>query len=319
MRVARIIGRDGDRRVGIVDSNATEIRLLVAGTDPLDVLALSAERRRAKLAVSTEAAIPLSAVILDTPLDPPTVRDFVSFEEHVEGMVGAGNPIAPEWYELPTFYFSNPHGLVASGVDVEIPPGSSALDFELEVAVVIGRPGRDLTPEQAHDHIAGYTIFNDWSARDLQAREMRVLLGPCKGKDFASTLGPWIVTPDELESHRLGDRLDLDLRVSINGTEFGDDSLANTGWSFEEMIAYASRGTWVRPGDVLGSGTCGRGCLGELWGRHGERVPRPLEPGDEVTMTVEGIGTITNRIVAGREPVPIGPAVPPGRRRARTG
>ena len=192
----------------------------------------------------------------------------------------------------------------------------SDLDLELEVAVIIGRAGRNLPPEEAAAYIAGYTIFNDWSARDLQIEEMKLGLGICKGKDFANTLGPWIVTPDELEPFRSGDRLDLDLRARINDRELGDDTLANMAWSFEELIAYASRGAWIRPGDVLGSGTCGSGCLLELRGRHGRDAYPALAAGDTVTLSVQGIGELTNTIVAGVEPVPL-PAARPGRLRAR--
>ena len=161
------------------------------------------------------------------------------------------------------------------------------------------RPGRNLTPKEAGAYIAGYTIFNDWSARDLQFEEMKLGLGICKGKDFANTLGPWIVTPDELEPFRAGDRLDLDLRATVNDRELGDDTLANMAWSFEELVSYASRGTWIRPGDVLGSGTCGAGCLLELRGRHGRDAYPALAPGDTVTLSVQGIGTLTNTVVAG--------------------
>ena len=171
-------------------------------------------------------------------------------------------------------------------------------------------PGRNLRPQDAGAHIGGYTIFNDWSARDLQLAEMRLGLGPCKGKDFANTLGPWIVTADELEPYRDGDRLDLELRAEINGATLGTDTLANMAWSFEELVSYASRGTWVRPGDVLGSGTCGGGCLLELWGRHGRDGLRPLGPGDVVSLHVEGIGTLTNTVVAGVEPIPLPRARP---------
>ena len=210
----------------------------------------------------------------------------------------------PEWYEAPTFYFTNPYALVGAHDDVAVPPGSQLLDFELEVAAVVGRDGASLTPEQAREHVFGYTILNDWSARDLQRREMKVSLGPAKGKDSATTLGPWLVTADELEPYRDADGfLALDMRVSVNGVEIGQDLLSNMGWPFEELIAYASRGTEVRAGDVLGSGTCGNGgCLAELWGRRGELAPPPLQPGDVVEMTVEGIGTIRNRVVAGPRP-----------------
>ncbi|MDQ0963817.1 2-keto-4-pentenoate hydratase/2-oxohepta-3-ene-1,7-dioic acid hydratase in catechol pathway [Streptomyces sp. B4I13] len=253
------------------------------------------------------------------PLRPPSVRDFVTFEEHVEGVRRSIDGItgAPDaWYDAPTFYFTNPYAVIGAHDDVPVPPGSQVLDFELEVAAVIGREGRDLTPEQARDHIVGYTIFNDWSARDLQSREMQVGLGPCKGKDTATTLGPHLVTADELEPCRDSDGfLHLALTAEINGEVVGRDLLSNMSWTFEEMTAYASRGTYVRPGDVLGSGTCGNGgCLAELWGVRGRQDPPPLKPGDTVTLTVEGIGTVSNTVVPGAEPV----AVPRARRRPRT-
>ena len=188
-----------------------------------------------------------------------------------------------------------------------MPPRCRLFDYELEVAAIIGEPGRDLTVESARGHIAGYAIFNDWSARDLQGFDLKLRMGWAKGKDFASTLGPWVVTADELESFRDGDgRLDLRMTVWLNGDEIGSDSLANTAWSFEQMLVYASRGAWLVPGDVVGSGTCGSGCLGELWGRSGTREPPPLSPGDVVTMEVEGIGRIENTIVAGAEPIDYG-------------
>src|SRR5579863_808514 len=245
-----------------------------------------------------EPAVPLDAVRLLPPLTPPTVRDFVAFEEHVEGIAGE---VVPEWYQAPTFYFTNPYALVGAYDDVPVPPGCEMLDFELEVAVVIGRDGSSLSPEQAREHIFGYTVLNDWSARDLQRREMKVMLGPAKGKDSATTLGPWLVTADELEPYRDADGfLALDLRAFVNGELIGQDLLSNMGWPFEELISYASRGTEVRAGDVLGSGTCGNGgCLAELWGRRGRTDPPVLRPGDVVELTVEGIGTVRNRVVEG--------------------
>lgn len=246
------------------------------------------------------------------------MRDFVTFEEHVEGVrrsVDGAAGVPERWYAAPTFYFGNPYAMYGPHDDIPVPPGSSVLDFELEVAAVIGKEGRDLTPEQARDHIVGYTVFNDWSARDLQSAEMKVGLGPCKGKDTATTLGPYLVTADELGKYRDADGfLRLALTAEINGEVVGKDLLSNMSWTFEEMVAYASRGTVVRPGDVLGSGTCGNGgCLAELWGVRGEQSPPPLKPGDTVTLTVEGIGSVSNTVVAGPAPM----TVPVARRRTR--
>ncbi|MEU6196687.1 fumarylacetoacetate hydrolase family protein [Streptomyces sp. NPDC047061] len=266
--------------------------------------------------------VPAGPHVLDVrllpPLQPPTVRDFVTFEEHVEGVrrsVDGASGVPEQWYAAPTFYFTNPYAVYGPYDDVPVPPGSGLLDFELEVAAVIGKEGRDLTVRQARDHIVGYTVLNDWSARDLQSAEMRVGLGPCKGKDTATTLGPYLVTADELDKYRDPDGfLRLALTAEINGEVVGRDLLSNMSWTFEEMVAYASRGTVVRPGDVLGSGTCGNGgCLAELWGLRGRQDPAPLKPGDTVALTVEGIGTVSNTVVAGPAPVPVGAA----RRRLR--
>ncbi|KQZ85844.1 hydroxylase [Microbacterium sp. Root166] len=271
--------------------------------------------------VAAGPRIPLQSVRLIAPLEPTSIRDFVAFEEHVEG-VSAGvegkSHVAPEWYEAPTFYFTNPHTVLGPGEAVS-PPVTERLDFELELALVIGgvegSAGRNLTPEEAGSHIFGYTIMNDWSARDLQAREMKVRLGPAKGKDFGTSLGPWIVTADEFASRHDEDGfLPLRAEVYVNDELIGYDLLSNAGWPFPEFVAYASRNSRVMPGDVLGSGTVGNGgCLGELWGRNGGLTPPPLAPGDVVRMSIEGIGELLGTV---REPVPA-PLIPAARPRPR--
>jgi 2-keto-4-pentenoate hydratase/2-oxohepta-3-ene-1,7-dioic acid hydratase in catechol pathway len=312
MRIARIDHEGAPRTALITDDE--QVRRLPAAVAVLDVLGAPPDERTA-IAEQAEAELPLDQVRLLAPIEPPTIRDFSVFEAHIEGIVtGEGRSVPDRWYEAPFCYFSNPHAVTGPGDPIAIPPGSHRLDLELEVAAIIGRPGRNLTVQEAGAYIAGYTIFNDWSARDHAIDEIRLGLGFCKAKDFANTLGPWIVTPDELEPFRTGNRLDLDLRASVNGRELGGDTLANMAWSFEELVTYASRGAWIRPGDVLGSGTCGSGCLFELWGR-GQDWP-PLGPGDVVTLAVEGIGTLTNKVIAGVEPAPLPPARP-GRLRHR--
>ncbi|MBP2472123.1 2-keto-4-pentenoate hydratase/2-oxohepta-3-ene-1,7-dioic acid hydratase in catechol pathway [Crossiella equi] len=301
--------QDGRTRHGLVQGEA--VLPLPEGSDLLDLLA--DRPQEADVLARTGAPVLLAGLRLLPPVRAASVRDFITFEDHVAGSyqgVGRGT-VPPEWYEIPTFYFTNPHALIGAHDDVPVPPGSQAFDFELEVAAVIGRPGYNLSPAEAEDHIVGYTIFNDWSARDLQQHEMRVGLGPAKGKDTASTLGPYLVTPDELAPYRRGDRFDLAMTVWVNGTLIGTDSLANMAWGFADLLAYASRGTWLQPGDVLASGTCGNGCLVEFWGRRGEYTPPPLEVGDVVRMEVTGLGTIENTVVAGP---PVHP-VPPARRR----
>jgi 2-keto-4-pentenoate hydratase/2-oxohepta-3-ene-1,7-dioic acid hydratase in catechol pathway len=316
MRIGRVEHDGGARTAVIVEDT---VNVLSPSIEAIDLLAAGeAERRR--LGDQVEVELPLGQARLLAPVRPPTMRDFSVFEQHIEGVIKDADPeatVPPVWYESPFCYFTNPHALTGPGDDIPVPPGCRRLDLELEVAAVIGRSGRNLAPEEAADYIAGYTVFNDWSARDLQMAEMRLGLGMCKGKDFANTLGPWIVTPDELQGYRDGDRLDLELRAEVNGSELGTDTLANMAWSFPELVSYASRGTWVRPGDVLGSGTCGNGCLLELWGRRGREDPPPLGPGDVVSLHVEGIGTLTNAVGAGVAPHPL-PRARTGRRAPRS-
>jgi|SRR5699024_2208792 len=295
MRIASL-EVSGTRRFGVVvEDSFTPLRL---GQDPL--LLLDPQTHKS---LSWDEPVAFSEETeLHAPLPFTTIRDFITFEQHTAGSLRAvtGSDEVPEaWFEAPAFYFTNPHAVVGSGTAVPIPPGSQRFDFELEVGVVIGEDGYNLSVEAAWDHIAGFTIFNDWSARDLQQAEMRVGLGPAKGKDTVSTVGPTIVTKDELEPFRTGDRYDLAMAVYLNDELIGRDTLANMAWSFAELISYASRGTWVKRGDLLGSGTAGGGCLAEFWGWNGTENPRALQEGDQVTMEVEALGMIHNRVVEG--------------------
>jgi 2-keto-4-pentenoate hydratase/2-oxohepta-3-ene-1,7-dioic acid hydratase in catechol pathway len=299
---------EGGDRVGVLDDG--QVHALAPGVTMLDLLRRGTLREAGEQALSASTTVrALSEVRLRAPIpDPPTVRDFMTFERHVEGVAQLADPDAriPErWYEAPAFYFTNPYAILGPAADVPVPPGSRLFDLELEVAAVIGRTGRDVHPDDADTYIAGYTILIDWSARDLQFAEMQVRLGPTKGKDTATTLGPVLVTPDELEPWRTDTAYDLAMSVQINGQQIGQDRWSSMAFSYGDMIAYASRGTEIRPGDVLGSGTCGGGCLAELWGRHGHDAHPPLQPGDVVTVTVEQLGTLTTRIVHGSVPIPI--------------
>jgi 2-keto-4-pentenoate hydratase/2-oxohepta-3-ene-1,7-dioic acid hydratase in catechol pathway len=309
------------RRVGLVIGTGAALRVhpFPAGTDLVALLATSPPQRDAAADRAAEAdGHPLADVVLLPPVYPVAMRDFVTFEAHVEG-VGRGmqgaTSVPPEWYEAPSFLFMAPHAVHGPFDEVAMPPDTCRLDFELELAAVICRDVRNVTPADAAAAIGGYCLMNDWSARDVQGREMKVGLGPAKGKDFATTLGPWVVTADELAHLRDADGLlDLELTVRVNGVEVGADRSGHMSWSFEEMISYASRGSWAKAGEVIASGTCGTGALAEAWGRSGVLEPPPLRVGDVVEMTGEGIGTIRNRVVAGEEHVP---PIPAARRRVR--
>ncbi len=325
MRIARWQTGDGTLGEGFVVGD-TVVPFPHQGT-VADVLAGGLARARDLHAqVVDVVGTPLADIRLLAPLVPASVRDFVTFEEHVEG-VSAGvegkSHVADEWYEYPTFYFTNPHTVLGPG-DTVSPPLTERLDFELEVAAVVGGPAPDgvnLTVAEATDRVFGYTIMNDWSARDLQGREMKVRLGPAKGKDFGTALGPWIVTADELDGYLDDDGfLALRAEVRVNGELIGEDLLSNMGWPFGVLVAYASRNARIVPGDVLGSGTVGNGgCLGELWGRNGALTPPPLAAGDEVAMTVEGLGELTG-VVGAAVPAPdLPPAASRPRLRHRAG
>lgn len=300
MRLTTVRTADGPR-TGVLDGDV--IRLLQSGVTLLDVIRGGpAGLDDARRAIRSGGAVTVGEAHFGPLLDPPSIRDFSVFEQHVRAMAGE---VPDVWYTDPLFYFTNPAAVFAPYAEVPIPPGARELDYELEVAAVVGEPGADLTPDEAADHIFGYTIMNDWSARDIQGREMAMPLGPSKSKDTATTLGPWLVTADELTGHVEDGRLALRAEVRLNGTTMGADTTANMSRSFADLIAYASRGTTVRPGDVFGGGTCGAGCLAELKRTQGDNAPDWLAPGDVVRIDVEELGHIENRLVPGPAPAPI--------------
>jgi fumarylacetoacetate (FAA) hydrolase len=225
------------------------------------------------------------------------IRDFYAFEQHVKTCrKQRGLDMVPAWYQVPVFYFSNPAGVIGQDDPVWAPRDSQALDYELEIACVIGEVARDLPAnDRALDCVAGFTIMNDWSARDLQRVEMTVGLGPSKGKDFATSLGPDLVSFDELSDRYRDGRLDLEMTASVNGRLLSRGNAGTMFWTWPQLLAHASRDATLRPGDVLGSGTVGTGCILELTP---EAVGGWLQPGDLVELTVERLGTLRNRVVA---------------------
>ena len=241
--------------------------------------------------------VALADVRLRSPiLQPPTVRDCIAYEEHATSQ--GTREIDPVWYRMPVFYFSNP--LVIYGPDEEVPypSASDQLDYELEIGCVIGRAGSNVPESEALQYVAGFCIFNDWSARDLQFDEMTFGLGPAKGKDSASSLGPWVVTADELAPHIHDGRLDLKCHVRVNGDDWlrDGDSFASY-YSWGEIIERAAKDSRIAPGDVIGSGTVGGGSVRESI-RKGYETSRWLEPGDTVELEVENIGTLRNSLGA---------------------
>lgn len=244
-----------------------------------------------------EAVLDAEAVRFGPPvLRPPTIRDGYGFERHVRTMwERRGSEVPEAWYRLPVFYFSNVSEIRGPDDPVWAPRQCVELDYELEVAALIDTPATDLTPDTAEAAIGGYTIFNDWSARDLQRDETAVRLGPAKGKDFASSFGPWLVTPDELEDARSGRGYDLAMTASINGVETSRGRWSDAVHGLTDLAARASADVHLRPGDLLGSGTVGSGCLLEV---RESTLGRYLAPGDEVTLAVERLGSLHTPIVA---------------------
>jgi fumarylacetoacetate (FAA) hydrolase len=245
----------------------------------------------------------LGSVSLRAPVpDAPSFRDFYTFEQHVKAArARRGAAMIPEWYQIAVFYFSNTSELYGSDETVPYPRLSQEVDFELEMAAVIGRAGHDLSADEAPEYIAGYMVLNDWSARDLWRQEQPLNMGPAKGKDFATSIGPYLVTPDELADKRIGtgrdERYDLQMTGRINGDELTHDNAKNMYYTFPQMIERASEHVRLRPGDIIGSGTCGTGCILEL----GTERHRWLLPEDIVEMEIERLGLLRNTLVQSGE------------------
>lgn len=286
---------DGDRAGVVVDET---IHAMPPGTELIDLVALGADGLRdagERALRDPSEVVPLSDVVLRAPIPrPPAIRDCLCFLDHMRNCqeaLGGGRVLKDAWYRIPAFYFANPSAVFGPYDDVPTAPGSAWQDFELEIAAVIGTGGADLTVAEAEQAIIGYTIFNDWSARDLQSLESQLGIGQAKGKDSGITLGPYLVTPDELDEFRTDGRLDLTVTALVNGEVIGSGSTAAMDWTFAEVISYASRGVFLHPGEVFGSGTVPTCTLVEhldmtdLAGFRGW-----LSDGDEVTLQVQGLG-----------------------------
>jgi 2-keto-4-pentenoate hydratase/2-oxohepta-3-ene-1,7-dioic acid hydratase in catechol pathway len=268
---------EAEDRVGVLDGDDV---VEVPGAGSL----LELLRREDDLAGASErgARRPTSEVVLRAPLPRPnSMRDFMLVEEHVLNSLGE---VPAEWYEIPVYWKGNCDAVFGPEDEVPWPAYTEKLDYELEVGAVIGRRVRGVSVEEAGDCIAGYTIFNDWSARDIQFREMKVGLGPGLGKDFATSLGPCLTTADAI------DIASAPMRARINGETWSEGTLGAMRFSFPQVISHLSQEQTLQPGDVLGSGTVGRGC--------GLELDRWIRPGDVVELEVEGIGALRNRVGA---------------------
>ncbi len=288
---------DGNERAGLlVEDQVIDLNKASNGRIPADLLTIleNYDLYKNEIAEITGEGIPLSSVQLRAPLPKPqSIRDFYAFEEHVKTARGRrGLEMIPEWYDVPVFYFTNHRAVIGPEDHVSIPTNCKKMDFELEIACIIGKEGKDIPVEEADDYILGYTILNDWSARDIQAHEVKVGLGPSKGKDFATSLGPCIVTKDEIEKFRTGKSYDLKMTAAVNGKVISSGNFSSIYYSVPELISHASKNVTLYPGDVIGSGTVGTGCILEL----GEEKHRWLEDGDVVELNITGLGKLRNTV-----------------------
>lgn len=255
------------------------------------------------------AKTPLEEVNLLAPVPfPSSLRDAYAFRQHVAaGRKNRALDMIPEFDQFPVFYFSNHNAITGPGELEFMPDHFDKLDYELEIAIVIGKEGRNIKAADAEQYIAGFMIMNDFSARALQMQEMKLNLGPAKGKDFCTSIGPVLITPDELEERavepkegHVGKCYDLEMRAYVNGRKISEGNMADMHWTFAEIIERCSYGVELLPGDIIGSGTVGTGCLLEVNGT-GKRLDanykeKWLKPGDKVSLEIEGIGRLNNTL-----------------------
>jgi len=290
-------------------SDAHHLRMALTGPcgDPMGRLLSSWEVAKRDIdrllsGAGVSSKLPLSSVVVQSPVPRPTsMRDGYAFRQHVEAARrNRGVPMIPEFDDFPVFYFTNHMAVTGPGHVLVRDEHLDRLDFELECAIVIGREGRDIAVVDADEFVAGFMLMNDWSARRLQMDEMKLNLGPAKGKDFATSLGPYLVTPDELDDRCLrgtdGIRYDLAMVTRVNGVEVSRGNVGDMSWTFAQIIARASYGVTLYPGDVIGSGTVGTGCFLEL---NGSKITDNwwLKEGDVVECEIDRLGCLRNTIV----------------------
>lgn len=285
-----------DGKLHALDAKHSLLALVAGGEESLSRAA--EEALRSPFEVVPEAEAELLAPIPR----PPSFRDFMAFENHyVDTRKGLNLKVEPVFYEQPCFYFSNPAAIVGPEETIPMAPGTSQFDFELEIGTIIGKPGANLSPAEALDHVAGYTILCDWSARDLQAKETVFGTGPTKAKDTRTSIGPYLVTPDELEPYRSERGYDLPMKAYVNGTQYSSGNWNSIYWDIPQLLAFASRGTELRSGDIIGTGTVGTGSIMELSAVHGGDKYPWLAPGDDVLLEVAELGTLHGTVAAGAE------------------
>jgi 2-keto-4-pentenoate hydratase/2-oxohepta-3-ene-1,7-dioic acid hydratase in catechol pathway/glyoxylase-like metal-dependent hydrolase (beta-lactamase superfamily II) len=303
--------RDHDGpRIGVLAGDV--IHPLQPGVSLLDLIASATLAEAGEEALRSATTVPLDQVTLMAPIPrPPSIRDSLCFLDHMrncQAAMGGGRVLKDTWYRIPAFYFACPTTVLGPYDDAPMAPGSVWQDFELEIAAVIGTAGQDLSVAEAEQAIVGYMIFNDWSARDLQQLEGQLAIGQAKGKDSGVTLGPYLVTSDELEPYRRDGKLHLDVTALVNDEVVGSGSTAQMDWSFAEVISYASRGVMLTPGDVFGSGTVPTCTLVERLDPLAPETFRGwLHDGDVVTLRVDGLGETRQTVRKTPAPQPLSP------------